>query len=189
MKNLSFLFILISSFVFSQQIKKITSSEIRWKAYKTLKAESLSHFGTLKLKSGAISFDASGTLNAGTFIMDMSSIDAEDMKGDPKMKSMLENHLESDDFFDASKFPTSTFKISAIKKLSETRYKITGNLTVKDITKSISFPVTITKSGNVVNLVSDQFTFNRKNFGLNYNVFEEMIISKDVEMNIKLTAQ
>jgi polyisoprenoid-binding protein YceI len=189
MKNLSFLFVLISSLVFSQQIKKVTSSEIRWKAYKTLKAESLSHFGTIKLKSGAISLDASGTLNAGTFIMDMSSIDAQDMNADPKMKSMLENHLESDDFFDAAKFPTATFKITAVKKLTDTKYKIIGNLTIKDISKSISFPATMIKSGNTVTMVSDQFTFNRKNFGLNYNVFEDMIISKDVEMNIKFTAQ
>ncbi len=175
--------------MFSQQIMKITSSDIRWKAYKSLKAESLSHYGTVKLKSGAISFDANGVLNAGTFIMDMNSIDAQDMNDDPKLKSMLENHLKSDDFFDSGKYPTSTFRISAIKKINDTRYKIIGNLTIKSTTKEISFPATITKSNNSVTLVSDQFTFNRKNFGLNYNVFEDMIISKDVQMNIKLVAQ
>lgn len=189
MKNLTALLLFISTLMFSQQVKKIVSSEIRWKVYKTLKAESLSHFGTVKLKSGAISFDNNGVVTAGTFILDMNSIDAKDMNNDPKLKDMLENHLKSDDFFDTSKYPNATFSISAVKKMSDTRYTIIGNLTIKNTTKKISFPATITKNNAAITLVSDQFTFNRKSFGLNYNIFEDMFISKDVEMNIKLVAQ
>ena len=189
LKKLVWVFLLFSGFAFAQNVKKVVSSEIRWKAYKSLKAESLSHYGTVGLKSGAVAFDDLGNLAAGTFIIDMNEMDAQDLNENPKLKLMLENHLRSDDFFDTSKFPTATFKITKLKKISDTKYKITGNLTIKGITQSISFAASVSKSGNSYTLVSDPFTFNRKKFGLNYNVFEDMIISNEVEMNVKLTAQ
>lgn len=189
MRRYFIFFVLFSTFVFGQNIRKITGSEIRWKAYKTLKTESLSHFGTVKLKTGAVAFDNAGNLMAGSFVIDMNAIDAEDMKSSPKQKLYLENHLRSDDFFDTEKYPTATFKITKLKKTSENRYAITGNLTIKGKTKSISFPATVSKNGDTYTLVADQFTFNRKDFGLNYNIFEDMIISNDVVMNVKLTAQ
>lgn len=180
------LFGLFSIALFSQS-KTIISSEIRWKAYKTLKAESLSHFGTVKLKSGSLIFK-DNDLAGGSFTMDMSSIDAEDMNGSPKQKKMLENHLKSDDFFDTNKFPTATFQIKLIKKINSKgyNYQITGPLTIKGISKNISFPVKVSENNSIFTLTSAQFTFNRKNYGLKYNIFEDMLISNDVEMNVTI---
>lgn len=183
------LLLLFSGFVFGQNLKKIISSEIRWKAYKTLKSESMSHYGTIGLRSGAVSFDNAGNLTAGKFFINMSDIDAEDMNGRPKAKLYLENHLRNEDFFDVKKYPTSTFAVTKVKKNGNSRYIITGKLTIKGITQNISFPVTITRKGDTYTLVSDQFTFNRKKFGLNYNVFEDMLISNDVEVNVRLVVK
>lgn len=183
------LFVFISVALFSQS-KTILSSEIRWKAYKTLKAESLSHFGTVSLKSGNLIFNGS-ELTGGNFVMDMKSIDAEDMNGDPKMKKMLENHLRSDDFFDTNQFPTAAFQIKSVKKNNHKiyNYLISGILIIKGISKNISFPVKVTENNGMYALTSAQFTFNRKNFGLKYNIFEDMFISNDVEINVTIKAK
>lgn len=169
------------------QNRKIIDSDIRWKGYKTLKAESQSHFGTVKLKSGSVAFTGN-ELTGGSFVIDMNTIDAEDMNGSPKLKKILETHLKNDDFFDTEKFPVASFQIKSVKKTSDKNYpfNVTGVLTIKGINKTISFPVKVENSAAGTTITSAKFSFNRKHFGLKYNVFEDMLISNDVEMNVKL---
>ena len=50
-----------------------------------------------------------------------------------------DNHLRSDDFFNAAKFPTITFKSTKMEKTGETTYKIYGDLTIRDVTKAVVF--------------------------------------------------
>ena len=187
MKKFTLLIVSLFSIAIFSQSKTMLSSEIRWKAYKTLRTEALSHYGTVTLKSGTLIFNGND-LAGGSFVLDMKSIDAEDMNGDPKMKKMLENHLKSDDFFDTNKFPTATFQIKSIKKINSNgyNYQVTGPLTIKGISKNISFPVKVALSNSVYTLTSAQFTFNRQNYGLKYNIFEDMLISNDVEMNVTI---
>lgn len=188
MKKIALLFVFFGCLVFGQNLK-VNSSEIRWKAYKALNTDAFSHYGTIKLKAGNVVM-SDGNLVAGNFILDMASLVADDLKGDKKMKAYLENHLKSDDFFDVKNFPTAFFKITSVKKTSG-RYNslITGNLTIKQTTKTISFPANVVQKGGAYEITSSQFTFNRKDFGLNYDVFEDMIIKNDVEMNVKFTAK
>ncbi|WP_234111029.1 YceI family protein [Chryseobacterium sp. R2A-55] len=188
------IFLLVSLFCFSvllfSQSRKITSAEIRWKAYKTLKTESMSHFGTVKLKSGNLTFNGN-ELTGGSFVIDMNTVDAEDMNGNPKQKKFLENHLKSDDFFDTEKFPVAVFQIKSVKKIPDknNRFQIGGILNIKGISKNILFPATVVESNGAIIITSAQFTFNRKHFGLKYNIFEDMLISDEVEMNVKIMAQ
>lgn len=190
MKKLILLSLLLFAVCIYSQSRKIIGSEIRWKAYKTLKAESMSHYGTVKLKSTTVTFNGND-LTGGSFSMDMNSIDAEDMNGNPKLKKMLENHLRSDDFFDTEKFPVSTFQIKSVKKSNHRNYdvQILGVLTIKGISKNITFPAKTVTAGNTTTITSAMFTFNRKHFGLKYNIFEDMLISNDVEMNVKIVVQ
>ena len=188
-KLLPFIFLFFTFTLFAQT-KNIISSEIRWKGYKTLKAESLSHNGTIKLKSGNLVFKDNNIIG-GNFVMDMTTMDAEDLNEDKKLKKMFENHLKSDDFFDSAKFPVSTFQIKSLKKQNNPafNYQINGVLTIKGISKNISFPAKISDFKNLTTITSAKFTFNRKNFGLQYNIFEDMLISNDVEMNITVVAK
>ena len=48
-----------------------------------------------------------------------------------------DKHLRSDDFFNAEKFPTMTFKSTKTEKVGDDTYKITGDLTIRDVTKSV----------------------------------------------------
>jgi polyisoprenoid-binding protein YceI len=190
MKKLALILFGLFSLALFSQSKTIISSRILWKAYKTLRTESLSHFGTVNLKSGNLIFSGND-LAGGSFVMDMRSLDAADMDGDPKMKKMLENHLKSDDFFDTNKFPTASFQIKSIKKINNKgyNYQVSGPLTIRGIAKNISFPVKVSQANSIYTLTSAQFTFNRKNYGLKYNIFEDMLISNEVEMNVSIKAK
>jgi polyisoprenoid-binding protein YceI len=56
-------------------------------------------------------------------------------------------HLRSGDFFDAEKFPTITFKSTSVKAAGKGKLKVTGDLTIKGITKPVVLDVTINKAG------------------------------------------
>ncbi|MBS1550027.1 MAG: YceI family protein [Bacteroidetes bacterium] len=183
--------VFISGLVFGQANKKISNSTITWKAYKALNADALSHYGTVQLKAGNIVTNANNEIINGNFIIDLNTILADDMKGNKKMKLMLENHLKSDDFFDVKKFPTAFFKLTSVKPNADNKYNYTfsGTLSIRNISKPISFPVSVVNDGNITIVNSALFTFNRKDYDLNYNVFEDMILKNDVEMTVKFIAK
>jgi polyisoprenoid-binding protein YceI len=52
---------------------------------------------------------------------------------------MRDNHLKSDDFFNAEKYPEITFKNAVFQKVEGDKYKITGDLTIRDVTKKVTF--------------------------------------------------
>jgi polyisoprenoid-binding protein YceI len=60
----------------------------------------------------------------------------------------LNEHLRSPDFFDAAKFPTATFKSTKVEAAGKDKLKVTGNLTVKDITKPVVLNVTLNKAAD-----------------------------------------
>lgn len=186
-KNLTAALLLVSGLAFGQANKKIQNSTITWKAYKALNADAMSHWGTVKLKAGNIVTNSNNEIVGGNFIIDLSTILADDMKGNKKMKLMLENHLKSDDFFDVKNFPTAFFKLTTVKPNNDKKYNyiFSGNLTIRNVSKPISFPVFVSNDGNKTTVQSALFTFNRKDYDLNYNIFEDMILKNEVEMTVK----
>ena len=116
-----------------------TSSHIEWHAEKVTG----SHHGTVHLLEGSMKIQGN-ELHSGEFIIDMSSIECEDLSGGSKAK--LENHLKSPDFFDVQNHPNAKFVITSVKQHSEDpAYNkfITGDLSIKGITHSISFPARV----------------------------------------------
>lgn len=59
----------------------------------------------------------------------------------------FDEHLRSGDFFDATKFPTVSFKSTKVESAGEGRLRVTGELTVKDITKPVTLDVSVNKVG------------------------------------------
>ncbi len=53
-----------------------------------------------------------------------------------------DKHLKGPDFFEVEKFPTITFKSTAVKEVAKGKLEVTGNLTLKGVTKSVTFPIT-----------------------------------------------
>ena len=105
-----------------------------------------------------------------------------------------DNHLRSADFFDAEQFPTLTFKSTSFEKESESDYKLTGDLTLHGVTKSVKLDVEfggLAKDpwGNTKTGLSATGKINRKDWGLNWNSALEtggVLVGEEVKLNIEL---
>ncbi len=86
---------------------------------------------------------------------------------------MRDKHLISDDFFNAEKFPNITFKSKGIKNLGNNKYILAGELTIRDVTKTVEFPLVyggtvVDPWGNTKAGFKATGSINRKEFGLKY---------------------
>ncbi len=109
-----------------------------------------------------------------------------------------DKHLKTADFFDAEKYPEITFKstkIAATKK--KNIYDVTGDLTMRGVTKHITLPVEFNGFGkdpwgNERAGFSLTTTLNRKDYGINWNKALDnggFLLSDDVTINVNLEAQ
>jgi len=127
------------SFTTMDGIKKeinVESSKVIWKGYKVTG----SHQGTIAIKTGNLVFD-NNELVGGSFTINMSSIIVTDLEGEYKEK--LEGHLKSDDFFGVENFPTASLIFTKVKSTGKNSYEVTGNITIKEKTDTITFDVSI----------------------------------------------
>ncbi|MCC6464634.1 MAG: YceI family protein, partial [Planctomycetes bacterium] len=100
----------------------------------------------------------------------------------------LTGHLKSGDFFDAANHPKAKFVSTEIKAGGEGgTHTLTGNLTMRGITKGISFPANVTLQGG--KLTADAaFKVNRKDFGMKYDGKADNLIRDDVGITLKVSA-
>lgn len=122
------------------------------------------HNGTIALKSGRLEMEGD-QLVGGTFTIDMTTINCQDLSGEGKGK--LEGHLKSNDFFGVEKYPTATFVINKAVPQGSDTYKIVGNITIKDTSEEIQFPATLKeKDGKMV--ASADIEIDRTKFKIRY---------------------
>jgi polyisoprenoid-binding protein YceI len=102
-----------------------------------------------------------------------------------------DKHLKSADFFDAEKFPQIKFESTAFKPLGGNKYKLEGNMTVKDVTKAVSFDVTYGGTINTQRGAKTGFkaktVINRFDYNLKWDRATEaggLVVGKDVEVTI-----
>lgn len=104
-----------------------------------------------------------------------------------------DNHLKSADFFDADRFPSITFTTTNIVK-DGSDYKVTGDLTIKDVTKQVTFDVEYGGKGTnpwgvEVYGFEAEAKINREEFGLTWNAALEtggVLVGKDVKIKVEL---
>lgn len=101
-----------------------------------------------------------------------------------------DGHLKSDDFFNAEKFPTIKFVSTSFKKVKGNNYILTGNLTIRDVTKEVSFSVVYggtTKDpwGNNRSGFTATTTVNRFDYNLKYDPIGTAV-AKDVALTLNL---
>ena len=137
-------------------------SVLTWKGTKPGGA----HDGVVSLKSGGLLME-NGELKGGEFIVDLNSIKNLDMAEKPGAAAKLEGHLKNADFFDVAVYPTSKFVITNVET-KEDKLHVTGNLQIKDVTKSITIPATISTEGNVTTFKSESFNVDRADFNVKY---------------------
>ena len=86
-----------------------------------------------------------------------------------------DNHLRSADFFDVAEYPTATFHSTKVERRGEDHLKVTGDLTIRGITKPVTLDVTVEgkfrdMQGKERYGFSASTSFSRKEFGLEWNV-------------------
>ncbi|KIL52558.1 hypothetical protein KP77_05850 [Jeotgalibacillus alimentarius] len=108
-----------------------------------------------------------------------------------------DNHLRSADFFEVEKYPEITFRSTDIKKIGEDEYEMTGDVTIKDVTRQETFKVEYEGSGQdpwgnqKVGFTADG-KINRKNYGLTWNQTLEtggVLVGEDIKINLQIQAQ
>jgi polyisoprenoid-binding protein YceI len=107
--------------------------------------------------------------------------------------AMRDNHLKSDDFFNAEKYPEIKFKSTSFEKLSDTKYKITGDLTIRDVTKNVTFDATLNgtlkTNRGLLSAWNATTTINRFDYNLKWNKTVEtggLIVGQDVVITLNL---
>ena len=105
-------------------------------------------------------------------------------------------HLRSADFFDAENFPTMTFRSTQVAPAGDGEYRVTGDLTIRGITRPLTFTVTDEGQGKDPwggrrRAFTAQAALNRKDFGLNWNVALEtggLLVGDQVKILIEMEA-
>jgi len=120
-----------------------------------------------------------------SFTVDVASINTDNERRD--------QHLKGDDFFNAEKFPQMKFESVSFVPQGNNKYKLNGNLTIRDVTKPVTFDVTYggmlkTTRGNTVGFKA-LATINRFDYNLKWDRATEtggLVVGKDVEIIVKL---
>lgn len=159
-----------------------TASKITWTGSKV----SGSHTGTVALKSGSL-LVKDGKVTGGNFVADLNTITDTDLQGEYKVK--LETHLKSPDFFDTATYPEGKFEITSVTEGTEAgKVTISGNLTLRGVTKNITFPATVTEATDTTVKATADFNIVRADWGIVYTGMADDLISKEFNLKIELVA-
>jgi polyisoprenoid-binding protein YceI len=121
-----------------------------------------------------------------SFALNIDSIDTN--------QSQRDEHLKSAEFFDAAQYPQITFKSTSFKKTDEDEFELTGDLTIKGITKSVKLTAEYGGStndfyGNTKAGFEVTGKINRKEFGLTWDGVTEagsIVVGEDIKLIINI---
>ena len=123
----------------------------------------------------------------------MASIINLDIPADKEGNAKIVGHLKSPDFFDVEKYPNAKFEITGMNE-TEGKTMLSGNLTLKDATNNITFPVSVTNENDSISLVSETFTIDRSKWNVTYgskSFFDNLgdkFINDDIELKVRVKA-
>jgi polyisoprenoid-binding protein YceI len=169
MKFKAFLAIALASILFaftSRRVEEIYNvdiqkSNIEWIAGKVTGE----HRGVVKLEGGTLALE-DNNLKSGNFTIDMKTMACTDLKGS-SAQSLL-GHLKGEDFFSIEKYPTATFALTKVSPITNNLVSITGNLTIKGITNSVTFPANIKKQKNSFSAAARDVKVDRTKYDIRY---------------------
>ncbi len=153
------------------------------------------HNGTISISEGDLMLK-DGNVVGGKFVIDMNSIVNKDLTS-AEDNGKLVGHLKSPDFFDTEKYPTAVFEITAAAAVSgnpDATHNITGNLTMKDATKSITFPAKVSIVDNKLTASTPAFLIDRTQWNVQYGsktIFDNLkdkFINDEISLKINLVA-
>jgi polyisoprenoid-binding protein YceI len=135
--------------------------------------------------SGTIKVDAADASKSSVEV----SIEAASISTDNEAR---DKHLKSADFFDVEKFPTITFKSTSVKEVAKGKLEVTGDFTLRGVTKRITIPITNAgtqpgmQPGSVIaGFIDGAVTINRNDFGIKYG---PGVLGDDVAISLNIEA-
>jgi len=150
-------------------IAEVGSSRIEWIGTKPTGQ----HNGTINISKGQVVVD-NGQIVGGEIVIDMNSIVVLDIT-DAETNAKLRNHLLSADFFETETYPEARFVFTSVEKyqgeqtgLVEFTHLVSGNLTMKDATRNVTFPALIDMQGQSLKAVSDSFIIDRSEWNVKF---------------------
>lgn len=167
------------------------ASTISWHGEK---ATGSGHDGTIRVSSGQVVV-AKGAITTAKLKVDMNGITCTDL-ADAEMNSNLINHLKSEDFFNVANFPDANFEMTSIKEAADksgNTHTVSGKMTIKGITKDISFPAKVTATPTNVT-IDGAMTLDRSQFEVKYGsetffgTLGDKAISNDIKLSVHLIA-
>ena len=132
--------------------------------------------GSLAGLKGTIKFDPQN-LSSSSFNV---SVDVNTVNTDVDSR---DSHLKKEEYFNVEKYPAISFT-STNMSMEQGKYKVTGNLTIKGVTKTISFPFTVEKQDNGL-IMNGEFSIDRKDFGVGGS---SAVLSNTVNVDLKVYA-
>ncbi len=185
---ISFLF-LISNSIFSQTLSQsidVIKSNVKWYGDEITGKQ---HYGSLKFKEGNIILTGTGKISdkiiSGNFIVDMTSLNVEDMTG--RGKNSLEGHLKSDDFFSVSKFNYAYLKILKSNDPVNGVQTINGDLNIKGISHPVTFTMELNGKKAKSNLIFDRTKYDVKfRSGNFFQNLGDKLIYDDIKLEVSL---
>ncbi len=175
----------------------VEKSTLHWKGTKP----GGGHYGVVEMVQGDVVTDGK-TITGGSFTIHMNTIECHDLDNEA-MNARLVSHLKSEDFFHVEKYPEALFRITDVRPADHSKdgkaditHTIDGELTIKGITRAISFPARISPSGNTLFATTQDIVLDRTQWNVNHmskKVFsnladrfidDEMIISLDLRFTM-----
>ena len=142
------------------------------------------HFGNIYFASGQFEVK-SGLISSGEFVVDMTTIDNQDLPEERRPR--LEAHLKSDDFFSVESHPTALLSILSSESMSEGKWLVSGELTIKTFTHPVEFEMLNSNDGWKANLVFDRSKYEVKfRSGTFFENLGDKLIYDDIELAINL---
>lgn len=154
------------------------------------------HTGTIPVNSGQLVV-ADGNIVAGKFTMDVRGLTNTDMPA-AEGGDKLVGHLKSADFFDVEKFPMAQFEVTNVQAATDMEgitHKITGNLTLKGVSKSITIPANVSMDGGMIKAAAPAFVIDRMDWGIEYGngsiagLAQDKIIADEVGLELMIVAK
>ncbi|MEL6393969.1 MAG: YceI family protein [Bacteroidota bacterium] len=168
----------------------IAASSIAWEGTKKIGG---GHNGNISIADGTLAV-VDGKINNGVFTIDMATIINTDLP--EEKQGMLVGHLSSEDFFEVETFPTAEFEIKNVTPASgrdDITHMITGNLTMKDSTRSVTIPALVEMTEEQISATTPAFVIDRTEWGIQYGsgllgLAEDEIINDNIGLQITLVA-
>jgi polyisoprenoid-binding protein YceI len=159
------------------------------------------HKGSFRFSEGRLHVKDS-MLTSGQFVIDINSLRNIDLASQPDMQKKLEEELRGANFFDAGQFPTARFEITEVQEyhpaatdkgvlLKDATHLIKGNLTIKSVSKNISFPAKIVLRDGKVTAAAD-FNIDRTQWGMTYRAdksVQDKLINSIVNIRFEIVTK